>query len=105
MCNVMLAIDVLILFSLNDASFLPNPAGAAAQRDCAAPPQYPHTALFDKYACQQRFGSGRKVSYKCQPDFEYFAGSRFAQCMDGRWTKLTMKCRSKKMTFVFGYLI
>lgn len=70
-------------------------SGAAAEQSCAAPPSYPHTELSEKYAGKRSFGDGQKVYYKCAQDFTASSGSRTAQCRNGRWSRLTMKCKKK----------
>lgn len=69
----------------------------AAQR-CPAPPRYPHTSLLGSFASKQSFDSGDKVYYSCAEDFTPSSGSRAVQCRDGLWSKLTLKCASKKLT-------
>lgn len=95
---------MIIIFK--NVFLLSNPTGAAAEKGCAAPPSYPHTEL-SKYAGKRSFSGGQKVYYKCAQDFTASSGSRTVQCRNGRWSKLTMKCKSKKLRSVFdiGWLI
>lgn len=66
-------------------------------QDCSAPDKYPNTKLETKYARRQKFSHNEKVYYSCDDDFTAFSGSRAVQCVDGQWTKLTLKCESKNL--------
>lgn len=92
--------EFILIFFLN-VFLLSNPTGAAAEQSCAAPPSYPHTELAGKYAGKRSFSGGQKVYYKCAQDFTAFSGSRTVQCRNGRWSRLTMKCKSKKLRSLF----
>lgn len=67
-------------------------------KDCPVPSEYPHTRMAVKSAGRQKFGSGEKVYYDCDADFTPSRGSRAVQCVDGVWTKLTLKCESECLT-------
>ncbi|XP_005926276.1 complement receptor type 1 isoform X1 [Haplochromis burtoni] len=71
---------------------LASPASGQVSQDCSAPDKYPNTKLETKYARRQKFSHSEKVYYSCDDDFTAFRGSRAVQCVDGQWTKLTLKC-------------
>ncbi|XP_068606599.1 complement component receptor 1-like protein [Brachionichthys hirsutus] len=83
-------------FTLN-LLILPFVCFAAGQipKECAAPPNYPHASLDSKYVSKQKFNNREKVYYNCAEEFTPSAGIRAAQCLDGKWTKLTLKCEKK----------
>ncbi|KAF3860727.1 hypothetical protein F7725_000982 [Dissostichus mawsoni] len=56
---------------------------------------YQHARLVKKYSGLQKFLSGEKVYYDCAEDFTPSRGSRAAQCVAGRWGKLTLKCEKR----------
>lgn len=68
---------------------------AQVPKKCPAPPEYPHTRLSSKHSGVQTFVSGQKVYYDCGEDFTPSRGSRAAECVSGKWTKLTLKCEKK----------
>lgn len=76
--------------------WFPKNTGQVSQ-DCSAPEKYPNTKLETKYARRQKFSHNEKVYYSCDDDFTAFRGSRAVQCIDGQWTKLTLKCESKNL--------
>ncbi|XP_040908788.1 complement component receptor 1-like protein isoform X2 [Toxotes jaculatrix] len=75
--------------------FMALPASAQLPKKCSAPLEYPHTALDKKFTGRQTFSSGEKVYYNCAEDFTPSKGSRAVQCLEGKWTKLTLKCEKK----------
>ncbi|XP_070824667.1 C4b-binding protein alpha chain-like isoform X3 [Chaetodon trifascialis] len=70
-------------------------ASAQEPKKCSAPPEYPHTRLDARFSGKLKFGSGEKVYYNCAEDFTPSRGFRAVQCVDGKWTKLTLKCEKK----------
>ncbi|KAI3357537.1 hypothetical protein L3Q82_015951, partial [Scortum barcoo] len=62
---------------------------------CPPPPEYPNTRLDQRSAGKKKFGDGEKVYYDCDEDFTPTRGSRAVQCVDGRWTKMTLKCEKR----------
>ncbi|XP_058498585.1 membrane cofactor protein-like [Solea solea] len=68
---------------------------AQVSKKCSAPPKYPQTKLNEKYGSRQTFSSGEKVYYNCAEDFAPSRGSRSAECVEGSWTKLTLKCEKQ----------
>ncbi|XP_061591405.1 sushi, von Willebrand factor type A, EGF and pentraxin domain-containing protein 1-like isoform X2 [Cololabis saira] len=70
---------------------------ATAQDDvkCPTPAEFPHTRLQQKYSSRPWFHSGEKVYYNCLEDFSPARGSRSVQCVNGTWSKLTLKCEKK----------
>ncbi|XP_040008374.1 complement receptor type 1-like [Xiphias gladius] len=71
------------------------PASAQVPKRCSAPLEYPHTRLDKKFTSRQKFGSGEKVYYDCAEDFTPSRGSRAVQCVEGKWTKVTLKCEKR----------
>ncbi|XP_068453578.1 complement receptor type 1-like isoform X2 [Clinocottus analis] len=69
-------------------------ASAQVPNGCSAPPQYPNIRLNQRFAALHKFSSGEKVYYDCTDDYSG-RGSRAAQCTDGRWSQLTLKCEKK----------
>ncbi|XP_068996614.1 complement receptor type 2-like isoform X2 [Embiotoca jacksoni] len=65
---------------------------SAQPKKCSAPVEYPHTSMVKTFTSRQEFNSGDKFYYKCAEDFTPTKGSRAVQCLDGKWTKLTLKC-------------
>ncbi|XP_070695266.1 complement receptor type 1-like isoform X2 [Pempheris klunzingeri] len=70
-------------------------ASAGVPKKCSAPPEYPHTALDREFTGAQTFVPGQKVYYNCAEDFSPHRGSRAVQCVDGEWTRLTLKCEKR----------
>ncbi|XP_031172593.2 complement receptor type 1 isoform X2 [Sander lucioperca] len=73
-------------------------ASAQVPKECSAPPEYPYTRLRgepEKYSSTRTFSSGKKVYYDCAEDLAPSRGSPSVQCVDGKWTKLTLKCEKK----------
>nr|XP_046251555.1 complement receptor type 1-like [Scatophagus argus] len=68
---------------------------AQVAKKCPPPPEYPQTRLAQMYAGRRSFGTGEKVYFDCAEDFTPSRGIRVVQCVDGRWTKLTLKCEKK----------
>lgn len=68
-------------------SFFVEHASAQLSKECGAPPHYPYTKL-DKTV-------GRKAFYKCEADYISVDGIRTIECVDGRWTKLALKCQKR----------
>lgn len=75
---------------------------AQLAKKCPTPTVYPLTRLNPKYTARLRFDPGEKVYYDCAQDFTPSRGSRAVQCVHGKWTKLTLKCESKYVGFVFS---
>ncbi|XP_041860038.1 CUB and sushi domain-containing protein 3-like isoform X2 [Melanotaenia boesemani] len=48
--------------------------------------------LVDKYAAMTAFSSGDKVYYTCDLGYVAAGGYKGRRCVDGKWTKLTLKC-------------
>uniref|UniRef100_A0A3B4X0C8 Sushi domain-containing protein n=1 Tax=Seriola lalandi dorsalis TaxID=1841481 RepID=A0A3B4X0C8_SERLL len=48
------------------------------------------------FSSKQRFDHGEKVYYNCHGDFTPSSGSRSVECDRGQWTKLSLKCESKR---------
>ncbi|XP_076597275.1 complement receptor type 1-like isoform X1 [Chaetodon auriga] len=67
-------------------------ASAQEPKKCSAPPEYPHTRLDARFSGKLKFGSGEKVYYDCAEDFTPSRGFRAVQCVNGKWSKLTLKC-------------
>lgn len=67
-------------------------ASGQVPKDCSAPDKYPNTRLETKYASREKFSNNEKVYYSCDDEFTAFKGSRAVQCVDGQWTKLSLKC-------------
>uniref|UniRef100_A0A3B5QPM4 Complement receptor type 1-like n=1 Tax=Xiphophorus maculatus TaxID=8083 RepID=A0A3B5QPM4_XIPMA len=67
-------------------------ATAQVAQECSAPLEYPHTRLENKFTSRQKFSSGEKVYYGCAEDFTPSKGSRSVECLNGKWTQLTLKC-------------
>lgn len=82
--------------------WFPKNTGQVSQ-DCSAPDKYPNTKLETKYARRQKFSHNEKVYYSCDDDFTAFRGSRAVQCVDGQWTKLTLKCESKNLPWTICF--
>ncbi|CAJ1084791.1 complement receptor type 1-like isoform X1 [Xyrichtys novacula] len=74
--------------------FLPCVLFAAARepKPCPTPVEYPYTSLDLKYSSRQKFSHKEKVYYRCAEDFTPSRGVPIVQCVDGAWTKLTLKC-------------
>ncbi|KAK2897395.1 membrane cofactor protein [Channa argus] len=70
-------------------------ATAQVEKKCSAPPRHPNTRIAKKYRTGQKFSTGDKVYYHCTKDFTPTRGSRAVECVDGKWTKLTLKCEKK----------
>ncbi|KAM7411593.1 hypothetical protein PAMA_021536 [Pampus argenteus] len=71
-------------------------ASARVPKNCGPPSsEYPYTGLKAKLTGRQRFNPGEKVYYSCTEDFTASRGSRAVQCVNGKWTKLTLKCEKK----------
>ncbi|KAK2851672.1 hypothetical protein Q5P01_007948 [Channa striata] len=68
---------------------------AQVSKKCSAPPRYPHTRVDKKLLIGHRFSDGHKVYYHCTKNYTPARGSRSVQCVDGKWTKLTLKCEKK----------
>ncbi|XP_071750645.1 complement receptor type 2 [Centroberyx gerrardi] len=78
---------VFLLFALH--------ASAQVSRECARPSAYMYTELDKKYTARQKFSHGEKVYYDCAEGFTASRGSRAVQCLNGKWTALTLKCEKK----------
>ncbi|KAF7210032.1 membrane cofactor protein [Nothobranchius furzeri] len=63
---------------------------ARDEGECSSPLEYPHAQLPSK--SRSVFRSGEKVFYHCAEDFTAVKGSRSVQCVDGKWTKLSLEC-------------
>uniref|UniRef100_UPI0037E96928 complement receptor type 1 isoform X2 n=1 Tax=Semicossyphus pulcher TaxID=241346 RepID=UPI0037E96928 len=70
-------------------------ASAQEPKECSAPPEYPHTIMDRKSSGKQKFSHNEKVYYRCAEDFTPSKGVPKVQCVDGAWTKLTLKCEKK----------
>nr|XP_057906606.1 complement decay-accelerating factor transmembrane isoform-like isoform X1 [Doryrhamphus excisus]XP_057906608.1 complement decay-accelerating factor transmembrane isoform-like isoform X1 [Doryrhamphus excisus] len=70
-------------------------ASAQIPRRCSSPPKYPTTRLRSRFSRRHTFDSGQKVYYNCVEDFVPHAGNLSVTCIDGTWTKLTLKCEKK----------
>ncbi|XP_041654951.1 complement receptor type 1 [Cheilinus undulatus] len=68
---------------------------AQVPKQCSAPLEYPHTILEQKYISRQKFSHNEKVYYRCEEDFIPYRGVPKVQCVDGAWTKLTLKCEKR----------
>lgn len=55
--------------------------------------------LADKYITLTSFASGDKVYYFCNVGYNPVRGSRSRKCLDGKWTKLNLKCERKDSFF------
>lgn len=75
---------------------------AQVSKICGPPPEYPYTRLAEKYTQRPRFNIGEKVYFNCDEDFTPSRGSRAVQCVGGKWTKLTLKCESKYLTYLLA---
>ncbi|XP_034447840.1 C4b-binding protein alpha chain-like isoform X1 [Hippoglossus hippoglossus] len=69
-------------------------ASAEVAKRCSAPPEQPPARLEEKFSRRRGFSSGEKVSYTCPEDFTP-RGSRSVQCLEGKWTKLALKCEKR----------
>ncbi|KAM9342652.1 complement receptor type 1-like [Pholidichthys leucotaenia] len=65
---------------------------AQVPKDCTTPEEYPHTRLSSKFKAGLRFSHKQKVYYSCAKGFVGTRGSRSVECIDGKWSKLTLKC-------------
>nr|XP_020492347.1 complement receptor type 1-like isoform X1 [Labrus bergylta] len=70
-------------------------ASAQVPKKCPAPLEYPHTRLEQTYSSRQTFSHMMKVYYRCLEDFTPYKGNMIVQCVDGSWTKLTLKCEKR----------
>ncbi|XP_034551132.1 membrane cofactor protein-like isoform X2 [Notolabrus celidotus] len=67
-------------------------ASAQEPKTCSTPGAYPHTRLDPRYSSRLKFSHKEKVYYRCEEDFSPSRGVHIVQCVDGTWTKLTLKC-------------
>ncbi|AWP10291.1 putative complement receptor type 1-like [Scophthalmus maximus] len=67
-------------------------ASAQGVKQCSAPPEHPHARLNARFVGRRSFSSGEKVHYSCAEDRSPSRGSRAAQCVEGAWTRVTLKC-------------
>lgn len=70
-------------------------ASAQVPKKCFPPSEYPSTRLAEKYTKRPRFNVGEKVYYNCATGLIPHGGTRAVQCVNGEWTKLTLKCEKK----------
>ncbi|XP_068162429.1 complement receptor type 1 isoform X2 [Antennarius striatus] len=70
-------------------------AAAQTPEKCGPPPEYPHVRLEGRFTAKQTFDRGDKVYYNCPEDSTPATGVRAAQCRDGTWTKVTLKCEKR----------
>ncbi|XP_028437704.1 complement receptor type 1 [Perca flavescens] len=67
---------------------------AQGQKECSTPREYPNTRLRGTPE-KLTFSSGKKVYYDCGEDLAPSRGSPSVQCVDGKWTRLTLKCEKR----------
>ncbi|XP_060930135.1 membrane cofactor protein [Limanda limanda] len=69
-------------------------ASAQVSKRCSAPPEHPHARLEARFSRWRSFTSGQRVSFRCLEDFTP-KGSSSVWCVQGKWTKLTLKCEKR----------
>ncbi|XP_032377758.1 complement receptor type 1 isoform X2 [Etheostoma spectabile] len=72
-------------------------ASPDVERGCGAPVKFHNSKaiLADKYITRTSFASGERVHYVCEVGYIPAGGSRFCNCINGKWTPLRLKCERK----------